>query len=679
MASPYQQQAFQRKLFYLGAVVLLLLASLLWRKYVVEAQAQELALTEQSRGDVELVGSAVRLGMSGSRGLVTCALWIGAIEKQKKNQWNELELIVRSLTKLQPHFITPWLFQSWNLAYNVSVESDRIRDKYFYVSRGVQLLAHGERQNRFHPDLRREVGFYTQHKVCQSDENNTMRSLFQLSCIAPADRDPDVLAKRDERGRILEINWPEFEAFCKAHPHLVRRLHSPPLPYDVRREHRKFRCATAEDVIEFLADNMNVPSLFVDKEQSAKDFEQRKHKENDLDRFPVLPEQATEIDPGEWTQAKMVRDAVPDDFDAYQVARAWYTYSQEPLPPPAAIPGDSEKPTDRVRQRLPRAMSSVIFRTAPARAQTYIAERLQEEGWYDNEPFAITGWFQTGPFSADRPVEVGGGRVVWSREAWERSRQMWREMGLRNHLMFEEAFQQKDMEDRAQAFRKAFGLGPYDPLPLGDPPNLDEEQKRNLFAARFMLDYAGARSRSNFHHFWVRSGVESQMKTVTARKRIYQAEQLRLVAQAPLQALEQYEHPESLAAWKQILEDPRNLDFREDSLLQEWTYDVQLKYLRLYRQLHGANLARDLALSAYLGQSAAAAPLAADWALLGPYSRPELLPELKLGGPFDKDSKGKELIPEGVRNAVEERRDLRKPPAQPPQPAQPPSAPEPKR
>ena len=49
------------------------------------------------------------------------------------------QVLVRALTKLQPHFITPWLFQSWNLSYNVAVEADRLRDKYFYVTRGIEL------------------------------------------------------------------------------------------------------------------------------------------------------------------------------------------------------------------------------------------------------------------------------------------------------------------------------------------------------------------------------------------------------------------------------------------------------------------------------------------------------------------------------------------------------------
>ena len=74
------------------------------------------------------------------------ALWIYSMDAFKKNQWNELEFYTHALTKLQPHFVTPWLFQSWNLAYNVSVESDRPFDKYFYIARGVQLLAEGERR-----------------------------------------------------------------------------------------------------------------------------------------------------------------------------------------------------------------------------------------------------------------------------------------------------------------------------------------------------------------------------------------------------------------------------------------------------------------------------------------------------------------------------------------------------
>src|SRR5262249_56590414 len=130
----------------------------------VEAQARDLALREQDLGNVELSGSALRLTLTGLRGLATCVLWMNAIDKQKKNEWDQLELLVAWVTRLQPHFTTPWLFQSWNLSYNVSVRCDVPRDKYFYIARGIELLADGERQNRYDPDLRFAEGTYYQHK-----------------------------------------------------------------------------------------------------------------------------------------------------------------------------------------------------------------------------------------------------------------------------------------------------------------------------------------------------------------------------------------------------------------------------------------------------------------------------------------------------------------------------------
>src|SRR5881227_1670754 len=189
MARPFQQQALQRKLIYFGIIVALATVAYGWRRYAIKPQAETLAIREESRGEVELTGAAVRLGLTGLRGVATCVLWYDAMDKQKKNQWNELEVRVRSVAKLQPHFITPWLFQSWNLAYNVSVESDRVADKYFYICRGIELLAEGERQNRHHPDLRFAIGFYNQNKIGQSDKTNVLRCLYQMSCIAPNERD----------------------------------------------------------------------------------------------------------------------------------------------------------------------------------------------------------------------------------------------------------------------------------------------------------------------------------------------------------------------------------------------------------------------------------------------------------------------------------------------------------
>src|SRR5947209_11868437 len=273
MPSPLQTASARRKVVYLGLILgLFVVNTFFWRgmatsaaelkqwpRTTVRARAANLELTEDTQGEPDLLGSTVRLVLTGSRGLAVTILWEGALEKQKRNEWNELEFIVRSLTKLQPHFLTPWLFQSWNLSYNVSVESDRVKDKYFYISRGIELLAQGERLNRDNPDMRYWLGFYYQNKFGVSDENSTLRSLFQLSCIPPQQRNPDVIAPLDPQTRRRKVDLNKFEEFCRQHPQLVRRLREPP-----KELLRPFRCNSPEEVVEFLADNRRLPSRFLD-------------------------------------------------------------------------------------------------------------------------------------------------------------------------------------------------------------------------------------------------------------------------------------------------------------------------------------------------------------------------------------------------------------------------------
>src|SRR5262249_55218991 len=174
----FQQQARTRKIVYAVLILGLFTTSLIHRKFVIEERAQDLQRRERDRGEDELTSSAVRLILTGSRGVAVTLLWYQVDQRFHKHKWNEVELLVNSITELQPYFITPWLFQSWNLAFNVSVECDRPRDKYYYVSRGLQLLAEGERRNqgsgldadgqpRFpgNPDLRHHMGFTYQLKI----------------------------------------------------------------------------------------------------------------------------------------------------------------------------------------------------------------------------------------------------------------------------------------------------------------------------------------------------------------------------------------------------------------------------------------------------------------------------------------------------------------------------------
>src|SRR4051812_40704226 len=114
MANMYQQAAKQRKIAYLAAIVVLLGLSLLVRgtffrlgsasaeeiqadpvkSLTLDGRAKVHELTELHQGGDELSGAAVRLLLTGSRGLAVSALWNTAMDKQKKQEWNELDIAV---------------------------------------------------------------------------------------------------------------------------------------------------------------------------------------------------------------------------------------------------------------------------------------------------------------------------------------------------------------------------------------------------------------------------------------------------------------------------------------------------------------------------------------------------------------------------------------------------------
>jgi hypothetical protein len=636
--STFQEESTRRKFIYAGIILVLFTVALVWRKVDttitvpglgpvsvkgINAQGTKLAIREESRGDVELLGSVVRLSLLGSRGVVTCVLWHAAFERQKKNQWNEMELLVRALTRLQPHFISPWLFQSWNLAYNVSVEADRPREKYFYISRGLELLARGERQNRHHPDLRWHLGFYGMHKIGRSDDTNYQRSLMQLSLIPPNERDPARFWKEEDGKKVF--NWVEFRKFCEEHPQLIRRLNQGMHKENQRAWRQLFRCKTPLEVVDFLEANYSVPGLYpsqplVGAAQDrtwTRDTTTAVKFADELERFPVLPPgvnatERTGIRPFD-ANALTSDSNLGDNHDIFNVAHGWFSYAQEPLPAPAELPGQSQPITDRARQKGPKNLTWLIFRNYPAQARRYTAERLQEEGWFDTEAWDVTEeLFKPFPGGTDMPflgetITLKLQKPDASEEAWAEAYRAWKDHGEQNHLIIPQvdlANKTADATRFAKRYNMAFG---------GMPPkhlrreNMTPREQREFDAATYMFEYEFYNRVSNFKHHYTRCGVEMMPATVACKKMFFKAEEYELHASRP-RALETYEKlitPEvaredptlapllrvnkkkdepyytPLTAWIDLVlkEKP---DYRFDSFTQEHSAEVQVRYMLLF-------------------------------------------------------------------------------------------------
>lgn len=650
MGTPHHQQSLRRKIAYVGLIIVLFFVLIFYRLGVVEAAAEAQALREQDRGEVELTGKFVNLSVTGLRGVLVTALWWKANEAQRKNEWSEMELYVRSVTRLQPHYVTPWLFQSWNLSYNVAVLCDRESDQYFYITRGIQLLWEGERQNHYDPEMRYYIGFYNQHKICQADRTVVLLSLYRMSCIDPSQRDPRRFRTRDSQDRQV-LNLVEFEKFCQEHPFLVRMLRE------------RVRCNTPDEVVRFLEDNYRLPCLYEeDLEQAPGPWQPREAKLRPMaERFPLLPPSPPNLQ----IDARRLTSDSPlgDDIDAYKVGRAWYSYAQEVLPEPDPdLPGKSKPITDPQRQRIPR-YTTLLFRTTPSRAMSYSAVQLEDNGWFDADGWLITGWFPGDKFSNGKPAAVGTGRN-WAKDAWSEAHGMWEDHGRRNNLLFRIPEDRVRMEKLAREFVESRGMQAGMPLPaLTEEEKQDPHVAEGYFAATFLKEFEYYRSLSNFPHFYFQSLVQGQEDTIKARKHFFTARRY-LAAASRKQALEEFEHPEALRAWKRILE--QHEDFKHDTQIQEEAYETELRYLDLYRELHGRQLKQRLALQAFLGQAAAGPMALPAWHPLAHLARPHLLPEPELRGPFES------IVHEKIRDETLVRAGRKPQPQRGQQPGQPP-------
>ncbi len=552
-------------------------------------QALNLDLRELEEGEQELEGSAFRLALVGSRGLVVAYLWSSTIEAQKRNDFHKMEGLIRQVTQLQPHFITPWIFQSWNITYNVSVEMQGSGDMYFYIASGIALLAEGEkRQGKTEadgrrlgsPDMRYQIAFYYQNKFGVSDNVEVLRCLFQLSCISPDDRNPDEFEEGPER----VVNQKKFREFCEKYPHLVRRLRGERRgtggdQATSKKIEESLKCDSPKDIIQFLRENKDVQSRYKFAKELNSPYQQ----------FPVLPPKFGEIEANP-------ASVTGDDFTAFKTARAWYAYSLVPLPenwPPKdandkPLPSGTPQPGeyDASKYRVPRQPMLIIFCQGAPRAQSYQAEMEQKEGWFDDEGWRIdnpadspaTWWFPDDPARPTRPLDlVFGNTRRWSLEQWREAATMWTTHGERYGLVIEPA--------RLDNYAKDAARQPSESA----PPDVIQRWQQAKTAVFY---YSQNRQVTNFPYFLAGALGESKVDqagrpaTVLARKTLWQAEQARRLGNklGPRGAIALYR--EGLELWKQVLAGDKEFHRPggNSDKTDEETYAYELAYLRMLVQ-----------------------------------------------------------------------------------------------
>jgi hypothetical protein len=117
------------------------------------------------------------VALGGFRGLISNFLWSRANDLQQDDKFFEAAQLASWITALEPHFSQVWVFQGWNMAYNISVKFKENKaadengpadytDRWRWVQRGIELMR--DEGLKYNPDdvlIFRELAWQFQHKM----------------------------------------------------------------------------------------------------------------------------------------------------------------------------------------------------------------------------------------------------------------------------------------------------------------------------------------------------------------------------------------------------------------------------------------------------------------------------------------------------------------------------------
>ncbi|MBI2437370.1 MAG: hypothetical protein HYV36_00945 [Lentisphaerae bacterium] len=154
-------------------LILLLLPALLglWSAALVHERLRDYRERQELRATAPLENAPplmafTTVALGGFRGLIADLLWLRAMRGQQEGRIFEIVQLADWITKLEPHFTTVWVFQAWNMAYNISVLFPDAENRWRWVQNGIRLLRdEALRYNPRDPNLYRELGWLYQHKL----------------------------------------------------------------------------------------------------------------------------------------------------------------------------------------------------------------------------------------------------------------------------------------------------------------------------------------------------------------------------------------------------------------------------------------------------------------------------------------------------------------------------------
>lgn len=179
----------------------------------VAASAGRHKITQTERAeDSDPPEVSLGIAMGAFRGLFVNMLWMRANDMKEQGLFHEAIELANTITKLQPRFPRVWVFHAWNLAYNISVETQTPAERYQWVLSGVRLLR--DEAIPANPNdlmLHKELSWILLHKIggYTDDANRYYKREWAAEWTVAVGAPPRIDPEARDRGSVIEqyANW----------------------------------------------------------------------------------------------------------------------------------------------------------------------------------------------------------------------------------------------------------------------------------------------------------------------------------------------------------------------------------------------------------------------------------------------------------------------------------------
>jgi len=104
--------------------------------------------------------------LGGFKGLLVDAVWLRAVALQQEERFWELYQLYDWMGKLEPHLEKIWVFNGWNMAYNLVAELDNSESRWQWVARAIEYMRdEGLKYNPKSGQIMQQIAWTFHHKI----------------------------------------------------------------------------------------------------------------------------------------------------------------------------------------------------------------------------------------------------------------------------------------------------------------------------------------------------------------------------------------------------------------------------------------------------------------------------------------------------------------------------------